>query len=288
MLELAGARRCCASGCWPPRRGSCARRSSSTRCRRSPAARRGPLADREPGRVHPVRLGRKLRRGRQPAGRPRLALRDAPDPLEVPDLDLLRALNRGLVPAHYLAPNAVARRLRARLPQGGGVRRGADPQRARLLEVLRRDGLLARRVDELRQHRPRLRCRCEDGEGVLPDPGRHAARHVRRTGAAGRSSRASSTCSTWAWRAPSRGGTSPASGRGVRPGLRAFHPGDSRPPVVSRPAYACSSGGQRPGSRSTSSRGNGGGAERSIRASAGAAPALFLCTPSPLSSSGVC
>ena len=41
-------------------------------------------------------------RPRQPVGRPRLAFRaSSPERPEVPDFDLLRALNRGLVPQHY-------------------------------------------------------------------------------------------------------------------------------------------------------------------------------------------
>ena len=151
---------------------------------------------------------RKLRRGGANllGGR---AWRFALHPLawpEVPDFDLLRALDRGLVPQHYDASAAQARAggLRGRLPEGGGLQRRVDPQRGRVRAVLRRARLLPRAGVELQQRGARLRRRCEDGARVLPDPGRHAARRVRRAvqppeiARGDRPRAAGSTSSTWA------------------------------------------------------------------------------------------
>ena len=96
-------------------------------------------------------------------------------------------------------------RLRQRLPERGSVRRGPYPQCRRLLALLRRPGLQPRRDAELLKHCSRLRCRLQDGQGILPNSRRHPPRCHHRTIrppplARHHHPRARSfTCSTSAW-----------------------------------------------------------------------------------------
>ena len=98
---------------------------------------------------------------------------------EVDDLNLLRALNRGMIPMHYLQEE-YRKSLQAYVGdylKEEVFEEGLTRNIPAFLTVLRCDGVLPRRTDELCEHCPGLRCRFEDGQRILPDPCGHTAGH---------------------------------------------------------------------------------------------------------------
>ena len=73
-------------------------------------------------------------------------------------------------------PRAPARQLRGRLPEGGGRGGRPGPQPARVLGVPQRGRALRRRAGQFLDHRPRVRRLQPYHQGLLRDPGGHAAR----------------------------------------------------------------------------------------------------------------
>ena len=98
---------------------------------------------------------------------------------EVADLNLLQALNRGMLPRHYMQEEyhkSLQAYVRDYLKEevfAEGLSRNI-PAFSRFFEAM---GFSHGELDELCQYCPGLRHRCQNRQGVLPDPGPHAARH---------------------------------------------------------------------------------------------------------------